>query len=209
MSNARYNSLRRSCGESGRAVNPNCYPGKRLLPLETGNEVPYPDPLCAPAFYGLAGQIVNTIAPHTESDVSALLIQFLVAFGNIIGRNAYYLVEADKHHTNLFAVVTGNSGKGRKGTSWGHIKRLFGRIGNGVDDWLTKRVKSGLSSGEGLINAVADEEDSSASDKSLLTVESEFASLLRVMDREGNTISSRIRDCWDTGNISTLTKPES
>jgi hypothetical protein len=51
------------------------------------------------AYYGLAGDIERTIAPHTEADSAAILIQFLVYFGNVIGNSPYYLVEADKHHT--------------------------------------------------------------------------------------------------------------
>ena len=38
------------------------------------------------AFCGLAGKIVETIAPCTEADPVALLIQILVAFGNAVGR---------------------------------------------------------------------------------------------------------------------------
>ena len=44
------------------------------------------------AFYGVAGEIVQTIEPHTESDRVALLIQTLVAAGNVIGRSPHYRV---------------------------------------------------------------------------------------------------------------------
>ena len=43
---------------------------------------PWPEPMAQEAFYGLAGDIVKTIEPHTEADRSALLINFLVYFGN-------------------------------------------------------------------------------------------------------------------------------
>jgi hypothetical protein len=82
--------------------------------------------------------------------------------------------------------------------------------------WLGTRVQSGLSSGEGLIWAVRDEIERSVKgktvvepgvdDKRLLIFESEFASVLRVIEREGNTLSAIIRSCWDTGNLRTLTK---
>jgi hypothetical protein len=61
------------------------------LPLET----PWPDPPAAEAFYGLAGRIVRAIEPASEADPAALLVQTLVAFGNVIGRGAYFEVEAD------------------------------------------------------------------------------------------------------------------
>ena len=77
------------------------------------------------AFYGLAGDIVKTIAPHSEADPVAVLIHLLVMFGNIIGRSAYYPVEATRHYMNIFAVCVGESSKGRKGTSAGHPRRLL------------------------------------------------------------------------------------
>jgi hypothetical protein len=36
------------------------------------------------AYYGLAGEVVDTIAPHSEADPVAILLQFLVAFGNAV-----------------------------------------------------------------------------------------------------------------------------
>jgi hypothetical protein len=113
----------------------------------------WPDPLAPEAFYGLAGDIVRTVEPHSEADPAALLVQTLVAFGNVIGRRAHYLVEGAQHYMNLFAVLVGLTAKGRKGTSLGRVLQLF----DAVDlDWRQNRVTSGLSSGEGLIWAVRD-----------------------------------------------------
>jgi hypothetical protein len=51
-------------------------------------------PKLAPAAYhGLAGEVVAQILPHTEGDPVALLLQYLISFGNSIGRQPYYLVE--------------------------------------------------------------------------------------------------------------------
>ncbi len=111
---------------------------------------PEPDPVM---FYGLAGEIVKAINPHTEADSTALLVQTLAAFGSVIGRGAYFEVEADRHYPNVFAVLVGETSKGRKGTSWGHIQRLFKTV---APDWEEERVQSGLSSGEGLLWAVRD-----------------------------------------------------
>lgn len=43
-------------------------------------------------------------------------------------------------------------------------------------------------------------------DKRLLVMEPEFASALRVAERDGSTLSTQIRQAWDTGILRTLTK---
>ena len=48
--------------------------------------------------------------------------------------------------------------------------------------------------------------DEGMSDKRLLVFESEFASVLRVCARPGNTLSAVIRNAWDTGDLRTLTR---
>src|SRR5215813_6346143 len=67
------------------------------------------------AMYGLAGDIVRTIEPHSEADPVALLLQILVLTGNVIGANPYYAVEGDAHNANLFAVLVGPTSKARNG----------------------------------------------------------------------------------------------
>ncbi|MFC0472498.1 hypothetical protein ACFFHM_18935 [Halalkalibacter kiskunsagensis] len=158
------------------------------------------------AFHGIAGKVVKMIEPHTEADNAALLINFLVGFGNLLGRQPHFVVESKKHHVRLFAALVGKTSKGRKGSSWGHIKRILERVDSG---WALNQIKSGLSSGEGLINQVRDEldeEELRKSDKRLLVMEEEFATTLRAAERPGNTLTALIRQAWDTGDIRTLTK---
>jgi hypothetical protein len=176
------------------------------------------------ALKGLAGDIVRVIAPHTEADTVALLVQILIEFGNVVGRDPHCVAEADYHALNAFAVLVGMTSKGRKGSSSGHVRRLFRLVDPA---WTHDRVQGGLSSGEGLIWAVRDpiikteairekgrptgkyEEvmvDQGVSDKRLLVLEAEFASTLRVLGREGNTLSAIIRQAWDAGNLRVLTK---
>ena len=102
------------------------------------------------AFHGLPGEFVRLVDPHTEADPAGPLVQFLVAVGSVIRR--LLVAEADKHHLNLFAAMVGASAKGRKGTSWGHIRNALAD----VDETWPERVVHGLSSGEGLIWAVRD-----------------------------------------------------
>ena len=172
------------------------------------------------AYIGLAGDIVKTVAPHTESDPTGLLLSAHVFFGNCIGRGPHYRVEATKHGPNLYVVKVGDSSKARKGTGEDRIRQFFGHVD---DTWANQRIHTGLSSGEGVIWAVRDplfhkvkdkktgsmtEElvDAGIDDKRLLIVEGEFAGALRVMTREGNILSRVLRDGWDSGSLATLTK---
>lgn len=179
-------------------------------------EIPTPEwPILSPeALYGLAGDIVRTIEPHTEADPVALLSQLLVAFGNAAGRNSCFYAEADRHGLNLFMALVGTSSKGRKGTSWGHIRRLFETAD---PTWSANCVVSGLSSGEGLIEQIKDpvtevtedgfyEKDPGVLDKRLLVQEGELALVLRVLQRDGNTLSAILRDAWDGRTLRTLTR---
>lgn len=174
------------------------------------------------ALHGLAGEIVCTIDPHTEADPVAILVQFLVAFGSAVGRSPHFMAEADRHGPNLFAVCVGETAKGRKGTSWGQARRIVEL----ADESWPEHIVSGLSSGEGIIWQVRDPiekqeaikekgrvtdyqmvvVDEGVIDKRLLVFEGEFAGVLRVLSREGNTLSAVIRNAWDTGNLRTLTK---
>jgi len=179
------------------------------------------DPL---AVRGIMGDLVRAIEPHSEADPVAILVQGLIALGSVLNRSAYFAAEADRHYLNLNAVMVGETSKGRKGTSWGHVRRVFLAVD---PDWAGTRVLNGLSSGEGLIWAVRDAiyrdepvrekgrptgdyikvmVDRGIEDKRLLVLESEFASTLRVMGRDGSTLSAVIRQAWDGGNLRTMTK---
>lgn len=154
------------------------------------------------ARYGLAGEVLRIIEPHSEADPAALLIQFLAAVGNLLGPDLHCMVEATRHALLLYPVLVGETAKARKGTSWGNIYRLCELV---ADEWVHERVTTGLSSTEGLISAVRDDADPPV-DRRLLIVQGEYASLLRIMSRDGNTLSPSLRDAWDSGNLRTLVK---
>lgn len=188
-----------------------------------------PAPLGPAAYHGLTGDIVRTLAPHTEADPAALLFQFLTAFGNAVGPAPHFTVEATRHGANLFCVLVGASGKARKGTSWQHIQRLLRlAIASQHPDpaslarWLNHSIKDGLSSGEGLIWHVRDPlrqwqpdrkgsgreivVDRGIDDKRLLIQASELIASIRCMARSGNTLSAVLRCAWDSGDLRILTR---
>lgn len=172
----------------------------------------WPAPPGDDAYHGLAGDIVRAIEPHTEADPVAILSQLLVAFGNLVGRGPYRMVGATTHHVNEFLLLVGPSSKGRKGSSWDCIEDLI-RVADPM--WVETRIQSGMVSGEGLIWHVRDggavpsrpsEADPGVDDKRLLVMEAEFALVLRVLAREGNTLSAVVRGAWDGKPLQTMAK---
>jgi hypothetical protein len=157
------------------------------------------------AYHGVFGDIVRAIEPETEADPAGILIQLLIMWGACLGRTPYFAVGADRHHMNEFGVIVGDTAKARKGMSRGQSERIFESID---PEFTQNRIMSGLSSGEGLIAAVADpgDDDRGSLDKRLLIVQTEFSATLKVMAREGNTLSEMIRDAWDGRDLRTLTK---
>jgi hypothetical protein len=186
------------------------------LPFEGGWIPPRDWPtLATQAYQGLAGEVVEVITPNTESDPVAILALFLSAYGNLIGRGAHFRVEGDTHYCKVWPVITGESGKGRKGTAQGRVNRLLRQVD---EQWFYNCQAQGLSSGEGLIYHVRDKKtkekddgevvvvDEGVIDKRVLVTEPEFAGPLTVMQREGNTLSVILRMAWDEATLQTMTK---
>jgi hypothetical protein len=164
----------------------------------------WPAPPAPAAYHGLAGEIVDALAPCTEADPVAILAQLLVAFGAAVGRGAYYTVEATRHHPHEFVILVGDSAKSRKGSSWDHVQRVIAK----ADPTLAARTLTGLSTGEGLIWAVRDSagSDPGVCDQRLLVIEPEFASVLKQTTRDINTLSPVLRSAWDGRPLALLTR---
>ncbi len=189
------------------------------VPLgRTGTPEGFPLPPASAAFHGVAGEVASALAPETESQPAVVLLHLLTAVGNIVGRQAYTVAGGVRHHFNLFAVVVGSTARARKGTAWAAVQPAVGNEHylHGMDpEWRQKRVKSGLSSGEGLKWFVRDPvvkageqepSDLGETDKRLFVIEEEFAGVLQMGKREGNTLSSVLRQAWDGKRLDTLTK---
>jgi hypothetical protein len=153
-----------------------------------------PPTLADPALHGLAGLAVRTLAPHTEADPAAILLQFLAAFGNLIGPAPHCLVGSTRHGLNLFVILVGESSKARKGTSWRQISSLFAE----VDPlWASRRVTTTRPTANSILYALRDEEP--ATDRRLFLLSEEFASILHVLGRQTGQLSPLLRCAWDGG----------
>jgi hypothetical protein len=194
--------------------------GYRVSPTNGTGRVPrssaltpgWPRPSAPEAYYGLFGDVVRAVEPHSEADPVALLSQGLAFFGNVVGPGPRFRVEGDFHRTNLGLNQVGETSKGRKGTSLGRVKEVFATTD---PTWMKTRISSGLSSGEGLVWNVRDEDPNADEeenvqeeviDKRLLVIEPEFSRVLKMAGRDGNCLSDVIREAWDSGNLGVMNK---
>lgn len=169
--------------------------------------------------YGLAGDVGNTAAATTEANRYAVCMGYLSFLSAMAGRDVYLPVGNTRHHARLFTLHVGRSSRGRKGDALSLVHRIRhaidkreierGTVGGSV---LGQVHTGGLSSREGLVMFIHDgflqgkEETPAIDDKRLWVVESEFANVLQQAKRDGNTLSSALRDAWDGVSIKPATK---
>ena len=176
------------------------------------------------ALHGLAGDVVRLIEPHTEADPVSLLASFLSEFGAMLNRGPHLILDGSYHPLLFWPVLVGQSSKSRKGTASRRIETVL-RLAD--EHWTRGECKGTLSSGEGLAFAVRDAQfkeepvkqsgkptgemqtictDSGIEDKRLFLVQSEFGAVLKIMAREGNSLSGVMRDAWDGQTLAPMTK---
>lgn len=164
---------------------------------------------------GFIKRFVDAACENSEADPAAVLMTFLTRFAVEVGRNPFMWIGDGKQRVNLLTAVVGATGNGRKGTSAKPVDRLFNF--DATDYKVAITTPGPLSSGEGLINAVRDkvkkykkEEwvtiDPGVEDKRLYVQSEELASAFKAMQREGNTLSTVIRQVYDSGSLAPLTK---
>jgi hypothetical protein len=151
------------------------------------------------ALHGYAGLAVRTIAPHTEAHPASILLQLLAAFGNMVGPGPHCMVDATRHGLNLFLVLVGDSSKARKGTSWSQIARLFAEVDQ---PWLSTRVTAARLTAGGLVHTLRDQQP--PTDRRLLALSEEFASVLRMLKSGNGHLSPLLRCAWDSGHLPAL-----
>ena len=159
-------------------------------------------------FYGLAGEIGQAAARHTEVNPAAATLFFLTMASAAIGRDVFLSVGNTFHHARLFAAHVGRTGKGRKGDAQGAGRRIRADVTDCFSE-LGHFHTGGLSSREGLAGAIQDNDEDGeggTDDKRLLVIESEFVNVLSQARREGNTLSAALRDAWDGSDIKPLVK---
>ena len=172
--------------------------------------VPWPrlDPA---ALHGHAGKIVRLLEEHTEADPAALLVQILHQVGAVVGRDPHIVVSNKMHPAITSPLIVGATSNGAKGTSTDVVNAVRRRADELAAGGHAINAVSGLSSAEGLIEAVVDgdpddENNTGVIDKRLLVIETEYCSVLKIQRREGNTLGPVLRQAWDGDTLRTLTR---
>ncbi len=140
---------------------------------------------------------MRTLAPHTEAQPEAILLQLLAAFGNVIGPGPHCMVGPTRHALNLFVVLVGESSKARKGTSWNQIARLFEEVDPA---WTENRVTSARLTAHGLMALMGHQ----SGDRRLLVLAEELAAVLHTMGRSRSPLSPLLRSAWDGATLRLL-----
>jgi Protein of unknown function (DUF3987) len=148
------------------------------------------------ALYGPIGDFVTAVAPHTEADPAALLLNALAYAGCLLGDacDVALMLGGRPHRPCLFVAIIGKTAKARKGTS-SHVLRS---VADAVDPMFDLRALSGFGSGEALILALTAR---GAEGKGVVLEEEELASVLKTCSRDGSTLGQIIRKSWDGSTL--------
>lgn len=166
---------------------------------------PWPKPMRPEAFTGIVNEIMERIMPQSEADPHGILVSFLIGFGNILGKGLHLYLGNTEHPPRLAGVLVGPSSLGAKGTATSAVLELLQLID---PIWAKNCISGGLSSGEGLIEAVRDDwtetnkkgeikVQKGVTDKRLLLIEGEFGRVLSAKGRDGSVLSQVLRSAWD------------
>ena len=142
------------------------------------------------ALYGLPGRVALKLSESTGADPASILGMFMTCFGNAIGRQPHVMFYGHDEPGLLFTLIVGKWARGRKGTAWNAVRKLFQQA---EPEWSAKDIESGLQSSEAMIEAVA---DSPNGDPRLLILETEFARFIAAMSAQ-RKFASRMRTAYD------------
>lgn len=147
------------------------------------------------AMYGLPWRVALKLSESTGADPASILGMFMTCFGNAIGRQPHVMFYGHDEPGLLFTLIVGKWARGRKGTAWNAVRKLFQQA---EPEWSAKDIESGLQSSEAMIEAVA---DSPNGDPRLLILETEFARFIAAMSAQ-RKFASRVRTAYDGETLS-------
>lgn len=156
------------------------------------------------AYHGVLGKVVRKLEPATEASPAAMLVQLIACVGAYTGDRVTTLIGGSLHPVRIWPLVIGPTSSGRKGESRAQVQRFVSSFSSFNSYFVDQ--ESGLSTGEGLLHRL--QNDESDTGKTLIVWETEFGRPLAASRREGNTLSHVLRDLWDDGKGSSMTKAD-
>jgi len=171
--------------------------------------------------YGLAGDIIRKASAHCESHPSGMYLDLLIAFGNAIGRCAFFNINQTRHYTNEFMARVGLTSYSRKGTGRDVVDEVLKMADS---PWFFSQIKSGFGSAESIINEIRDGSQQQVknrknqfdtvmvpgkSDKRMCIREGELASVFQLAGKKDSRVDIVLRDGWDGKPLHNLVKGRS
>ncbi|MDZ4153747.1 hypothetical protein, partial [Methylicorpusculum sp.] len=159
-------------------------------------------------FYGFVGEVARIAATGTEINKVSAALAYMSFLSANVGRDTFMMINNTVHHPRLYTMHIGSSAMGGKGDSQQLTHRIRKHIDASESGLLCQTHTGGLSSREGLASLIHDGygESPAIIDKRLWIIESEFSNVLHQARRDGNTLSSALREVWDGGDIKPATK---
>ena len=166
---------------------------------------PVPDPA---VFQGRVGQTVRALDPSTEADPIGILVNLLSAGGAMLGNGPHLRIGNDRHPALIWALTIGATAAGRKGAATNTARLLLAAA---EPAFVKDNIVSGLSSGEGLIEAVRDgdpnkKDDPGVIDKRRWIVESEYGIPRARARREGSSLGGVLRQAWNGEDLGVMNR---
>ena len=165
-----------------------------------------PHPVSPPdAYYGVLGDFVKAIEPHTEADALGILACLLAGVGNALGRGVHHLI-GRRHAANLFVLLVGDT-TDRKGTCWDIAEELLSLA---APAWAGACLENGFGSGQGVVWRIRDAngDDEGTADKRLMVAEEEFGKPLKLAKSENSILAATMREAFDGKPLSIMNKGE-
>jgi hypothetical protein len=157
--------------------------------------------------YGVIGEFAKSAAEGKGLNPVATAIGCMTWLSAELSPRPVIAVGDIYHPCRIYAVHVGRSSRGGKGDSLNLVKKVHRQISLIDPTLLAKSHTGGISTREGLALELHDgygQGDSAThaiQDKRLFIIEPEFAQVLSQGKREGNTLMTALRDCWDDGGV--------
>lgn len=154
------------------------------------------------------GEYARRLEATTEADPVGVLATFVSATSAMVGNGPRAHIGDSRHPLTVWTLLCGPTAAGRKGTAEAVARRVLSQA---EPAFWKGNLMSGLSSAEGLVAALADDEeddeiDAQDRDKRRLVVEPEFGVVLSRAKREGNALVQVLREAWDGRDLRVQTK---